>query len=66
MLLYLLGICMPPLALVLYGKIVPAAFNAIFWTYAITTPGITGIVFWLAATIHATSVIRYARTVKSL
>ncbi|MCF8474934.1 MAG: YqaE/Pmp3 family membrane protein [Emcibacter sp.] len=61
MLLYLLGILIPPLAILVYGKITQAALNAILWTYAILTPDIWGILFWIIASSHATYIIRTAR-----
>ncbi len=61
MLLYLLGVLVPPLAILLYGKIVYAAFNALLWTYAILTPGMTGLVLWVVASLHASHIIYNAR-----
>lgn len=61
MLLYLLGVLVPPLAILLYGKIVYAAFNALLWAYAILTPGMTGLLLWVFASLHASHVIYNAR-----
>lgn len=62
MLLYLLGILIPPLGILLYGKIAHAGMNAILWTYAIITPGLVGLLLWFVAAFHATYIIREART----
>lgn len=62
MLLYLLGVCLPPLGILLYGKILPGIFNAALWTYALMTPGLLGLVFWFCASAHATYVINNARS----
>ncbi len=61
MLLYLLGIIIPPLGILMYGKIIFAALNAILWTYAIITPGMAGFLLWFAAASHASYVIHNAR-----
>ncbi len=61
MLLYLLGIIIPPLGILMYGRIVYAALNALLWTYAIITPGMLGFVVWIAAACHGFYVIHNAR-----
>ncbi len=61
MLLYLLGVFIPPLAILLYGKIIYAAFNALLWTYAILTPGVAGMALWVVASLHASHTIYNAR-----
>jgi len=62
MLLYLLGALLPPLAILVYGKITQAVVSGLLWTYAIMTPGMTGMLVWICASIHASYVIRNART----
>ena len=62
MLLYFFGALIPPLGILLYGRIMHAAFNALLWTYAIMTPGVLGLILWLGAAMHATYVIHDART----
>jgi len=62
MLLYILGAVLPPLAILVYGKIAQAGINGILWTYAMMTPGVVGILVWLCASIHASYIIRHART----
>lgn len=62
MLLYLLGALLPPLAILVYGKITQAAVNGLLWTYAIMTPDMTGILVWICASLHASYIIRCART----
>ncbi len=61
MLLYLLGILIPPLGILVYGKIAHAGLNGILWAYAILTPDMTGILLWIIASSHATYIIRHAR-----
>lgn len=62
MLLYFVGIIIPPLAILLYGKIIPAALNGIIWTYAIITPDLTGSLAWVCASFHASYMIYRARS----
>ena len=64
MFLYIIGFLVPPLGILLYGRIVYAAFNALLWTYALVTPGMTGMILWLLAVSHASYIIHNARTVR--
>ncbi|MBL4801701.1 MAG: hypothetical protein JKY45_07380 [Emcibacter sp.] len=52
---------MPPMAILLYGRIIYAAFNALLWTYAMVTPGMAGILLWTIAAIQASYIIHAAR-----
>jgi len=61
MLLYLLGALIPPLAILVYGKIAHAGLSVILWTYAILTPDGLGMLLWICASLHATYIIRHAR-----
>ncbi len=61
MLLYLLGIILPPLAILVYGRILAAALNGMIWTYALLTPDLTGTIAWICASLHAAYVIHEAR-----
>jgi len=61
MILYLLGVIIPPIGILLYGKIVYAALNALLWTFAIITPGMLGIILWFCAAFHASYVIHHGR-----
>lgn len=61
MLLYMLGIIVPPLAILLYGKILYAALNGVLWAAAIMTPGMMGLFLWLCASAQASYMIHNVR-----
>lgn len=61
MLLYLLAVLIPPLGILVYGKITQAALNALLWSYAFMTPGIWGVGLWLVASTHSAYIIRDCR-----
>jgi len=66
--IYLVALILPPLALLLYGKIFQAIFNlliyALAWVvfvFSLFLGGSPGFVLWLIAALHAILVVNDAR-----
>ncbi len=67
--IYLLALLLPPLALLLYGKVFQAIFNlllyilawVVFIIFSLFLGGSPGFVIWLVAALHAILVINNAK-----
>ncbi|WP_321393234.1 hypothetical protein [Emcibacter sp.] len=59
--IYLLAFFLPPLALIFYGKIFQAIFNAVLWVVGIFFVLLGGWILWAIAVGHAIFVIHGSR-----
>ncbi len=66
--IYLIALILPPLALLLYGKIFQAIFNLLIYIFAwvvfvfsLFLGGSPGFVLWLIAALHAILVVNEAK-----
>ena len=59
--IYLLAIVIPPLALLLQGKIFQAILNGIFWVLGLVFLLLFGWILWGITVLHAIIVINGAR-----
>ncbi|MBL8709106.1 MAG: hypothetical protein JNL25_07940 [Rhodospirillaceae bacterium] len=66
--IYLLALLLPPLALLLYGKVFQAIFNLLLYVlawvvfiFSLFLGGSPGFVIWLVAALHAILVINNAK-----
>jgi len=60
--IYLVAILIPPLALLIEGKIFQAIFNAIFWILGIIFVILGGFILWGITILHAIIVVHGARS----
>jgi len=60
--IYVLAIFIPPLALLIQGKIFQALFNAILWVVGIVFVIIGGWILWAITVVHAIIVVHGARS----
>ncbi|WP_181040165.1 YqaE/Pmp3 family membrane protein [Paremcibacter congregatus] len=59
--IYVLAVLIPPLALLLQGKIFQALFNAVFWVVGLVFLLFFGWILWGLTVLHAVIVINGAR-----
>ncbi len=60
--IYLLAILIPPLALLIEGKIFQAIINAVFWILGIVFVIMGGFILWAITIIHAIIVVHGSRS----
>ena len=60
--IYLVAILIPPLALLIEGKIFQAIINALFWILGIIFVVFGGFILWAITIIHAIIVVHGARS----
>ncbi len=60
--IYLLAIIVPPLALLIQGKIFQAIINALFWILGFVFLFFGGFILWAITVIHAVIVVHGARS----
>ncbi|PCI47946.1 MAG: YqaE/Pmp3 family membrane protein [Alphaproteobacteria bacterium] len=60
--IYLVAIFIPPLALIIEGKIFQAVINAVFWILGIVFVILGGFILWAITIIHAVIVVHGARS----
>jgi len=60
--IYILAILIPPLALLIQGKIFQAIINAVFWILGIVFVIIGGWILWAITVVHAIIVVNGARS----
>ncbi|MCF8474933.1 MAG: hypothetical protein K9G26_09570 [Emcibacter sp.] len=59
--IYLLAVIVPPLALLIQGKIFQAVFNAVLWILGLVFVIIGGWILWAITVLHAIIVVHGAR-----
>ena len=60
--IYFVAILIPPLALLIEGKIFQAIINAVFWILGIVFVILGGFILWAITIIHAVIVVHGARS----
>lgn len=60
--IYLIAIVIPPLALLMEGKIFQAIINALFWILGIIFVLFGGFILWAITIVHAIIVVHGARS----
>ncbi len=60
--IYILAVIIPPLALLMQGKIFQAIINAVFWILGLIFLLIGGFILWGITVLHAIIVINSARS----
>ena len=60
--IYILAIIIPPLALLIEGKIFQAIINAVFWIVGIIFVLFGGFILWAITIVHAVIVVHGSRS----